>query len=116
MKRRDGSALSWRELRSGRHVRAASGVVLGQLYADAVADAARERSAAAIDPDVAAVLEAIKAGESYDDIRKRLVEAYREMKKRGATKVADVVSRSVTMAELGGRHAINEDVAEKKGH
>lgn len=93
-------------LRSGRVVTRASGVVSGQLYADAVADHARERAAKVLDEDVVAVLEAIDAGASYDDVRKRLVKTFKGM---SPTKLAKLTEAAITMAELGGRHATNED-------
>lgn len=93
-------------LRSGRRVRRDAGIVQGQLYADAVADNARERAAEALQDDVAEVLDAISQGESYDDVRKRLVKAYRAMKPE---KLAEIVERATVMADLAGRHAVNED-------
>lgn len=93
-------------LRSGRVVTRASGIVEGQLYADAVADATRERAAKVLDDDVVAVLEAIDAGESFDDIRKRLVKTFKGMSPK---KLAKLTEAAITMAELGGRHATNED-------
>lgn len=93
--------------RTGRTVRASSGLVEGQLYADAVADAARERASDVLDDDVVAVLEAIEGGESYEDVRKRLLKTYRGM---SPDKLAKLTEAAFTMAELGGRHAINEDL------
>lgn len=93
--------------RAGRTIRAQSGFVQGQLYADAVADAARDRAAGVLDPDVVAVLEAIDAGTSYDDIRARLLKTYRGM---SPDQLAKLTEAAFTMAELGGRHAINEDL------
>lgn len=94
-------------LRSGRTIRAQGGFVQGQLYADAVADAARDRAAQVLDEDVVAVLEAIEGGDSYDAIRARLVKTYRGM---SPDKLARLTEAAFTMAELGGRHAINEDL------
>lgn len=95
------------QLASGQLVRVQSGFVQGQLYADAVADAARDRAASVLDPDVVAVLEAIDAGTSYDDIRARLLKTYRGM---SPDQLAKLTEAAFTMAELGGRHAINEDL------
>lgn len=103
---RDSDPIGFVRLRSGRLVRAASGLVEGQIYADAVADAARDRAAKVLDEDLVAVLEAIDGGESYDDIRARLVKTYRGM---SAEKLAKLTEAAITMAELGGRHAMNED-------
>lgn len=94
-------------LRSGRSVPVRSGFVQGQLYADSVADHARDRAAKVLDEDVIAVLEAIEAGESYDDIRERLVKTYKGMSPANLAKLTEA---AITMAELGGRHAINEDL------
>jgi len=93
-------------LRSGRSAPARSGMVQGQLYADAVADAAIARAAEILNKDVNTVIAAINDGESYEDVRKRLVKAYKAM---SPDKLADLTEAAVTMAELAGRHAINED-------
>jgi phage gp29-like protein len=102
----DAAAKAFITTRAGRTIRAQSGFVQGQLYADAVADAARDRAASVLDPDVVAVLEAIDAGTSYDDIRARLLKTYRGM---SPDQLAKLTEAAFTMAELGGRHAINED-------
>jgi hypothetical protein len=94
-------------LSSGRVVRSQSGVVQGQLYADELADNARERAAKVLDPDLVAVLEAIDGGESYADIRKRLTKTFRAMSPKNLARLTEA---ALTMAELGGRHAMNEDV------
>lgn len=94
-------------LRSGRVVRKAAGLVQGQLYADRVADNARDRAAKLLDADFLLVLEAVEAGESFDDIRQRLNDTYRGMSPDDLAKLAEA---AITMAELGGRHAINEDL------
>lgn len=94
-------------LRSGRSVPARSGFVQGQLYADGLADNARDHAAEAVDEDVAAVLDAIEAGDSYEDVRKRLLQAYRAM---SPAKLASLTAKAITMANLAGRHAVNEDV------
>lgn len=93
-------------LRSGRTISVRSGFVQGQLYADGVADSARDRAAKILDEDVIAVLEAIEAGESYEDIRERLVKTYKGM---SPDQLAKLTEAAITMAELGGRHAMNED-------
>lgn len=102
----DPNAKAFVTTRSGLTLRAQSGFVQGQLYADAVADASRDRAAKVLDEDLVAVLEAIDGGESYDDIRQRLVKTYRGM---SADKMQRLVEAAFTMAELGGRHAVNED-------
>jgi len=93
-------------LRSGRSVPSNAGMVQGQLYADELADNAHSRAAKILDPDVVAVLEAIDGGESYEDIRARLVKTFKGM---SPSKLAKLTEATITMATLGGRHAINED-------
>jgi hypothetical protein len=93
-------------LASGNTVSAKSGLVQGQLYADELADNARDRAAKILDDDLVRVLEAIDAGESYTDIRERLFKVYRGMSPQD---LARLVEAAITMAELGGRHAVNED-------
>lgn len=95
------------QLASGRTVPASSGFVQGQLYTDAVADKAVAHAANVLDGDVAAVIEAIEAGESYEDIRKRLLKAAERM---SPTNLAKLTASALSMTELGGRHAINEDI------
>lgn len=93
-------------LRSGRAVPVTSGFVQGQIYTDAVADRARDRAAEVLDEDLVAVLDAVEAGDSYEDIRKRLVKTFKGM---SPTKLAKLTEAALTMVELGGRHAVNED-------
>ena len=94
-------------LRSGRAMPSRSGFIQGQVYADQVADITRERAARILDEDLVAVLEAVEAGESYDAIRERLVKTFKGM---SPEKLAKLTEAAITMAELGGRHAVNEDV------
>jgi phage gp29-like protein len=93
--------------RAGRTVRADSGLVAGQAYADTLATSARDRATDVLDEDLVAALEAVEAGESFDDVRERLVKVYRGM---SADKLTRLTEAAITMAELGGRHALNEDL------
>src|SRR5207244_7951507 len=79
------------------------GLVEGQLYADNLADAARDRARSALKPDVRAVLDAIRKGESYADVRKRLLKAYADMDPK---KLANVTAATMAMAQLAGRYAL----------
>jgi phage gp29-like protein len=94
-------------LRSGLTVRDDSGLVQGQAYADAVANTARDRATKILDDDLVAILEAVDAGESLEDIRARLIKTYKGM---SSDALAKLMTAALTMAELGGRHAINEDL------
>lgn len=93
-------------LKSGRLVRATNGVVEGQLYVDAVVDAARAEASKILNEDVVAVLEAVDGGASYDDIRARIVKAYNGMQPE---KLAKLTEAATIMVDLAGRHAMNED-------
>ncbi len=94
------------KLRSGRFVRADSGITQGQLYVDAVADHARARAAGILDADIEDVLAAVDGAESYEDLRKALAKTFKGM---SPDKLAELTEKALVMAHLGGRHAQNED-------
>lgn len=93
-------------LRSGRVVTRASGIVQGQLYADRVADHARARAAGVLEGDLDDVLEAVADASSYEDLRTRLAKAFKGM---SPDELAQLTEKALILAELGGRHAQNED-------
>lgn len=86
---------------------ARQGAVNGQLFTDALADNAGDEIAAALDADVDAVLEAIENGESYADVRARLLEAYKAM---DPGRVSKVVTNTLVAAEVAGRASVAEDL------
>ena len=79
--------------------------VAGQRYADAVVDAATHRAAAAIKPDVDAVLEAIASGASPKDVRQRVLAHYRTAK--APAQLATLTAAATTAAHLAGRHSVD---------
>jgi phage gp29-like protein len=95
------------QLASGRIVRRSSGVAAGQEYVDGLADNAKARAIKVLDEDLVAVLEAINEATSFDDVKTRLEKVYKGMNSDALAKLAEA---TITMAHLGGRHAINEDL------
>lgn len=83
------------------------GAVAGQLYTDTVTDAARDAAQALLSRDVDAVLAAIAGGESYDDVRARILAAHEQM---DPTPLAELTSDAMVAAHLAGRLSVNEDI------
>lgn len=93
-------------LRSGRLISRASGFIQGQVYTDGVADKARELAVGVLEEDLSAVIEEIEAATSYEDLRRRLLKAFKGMNPR---KLSELIEKATVMANFAGRHAINED-------
>lgn len=83
------------------------GFVNGQLYADELVDrgtiAAMDLNAE-LEKKIAAELE---AATSYDDLRSRLLALFAA---HDVEPAADLVFKTMVMAELAGRAAVNEDI------
>jgi phage gp29-like protein len=94
-------------LASGDRVRASSGFVQGQLYADRLADNAREAGATSMRPVLARVLEAIDQAEGYDALRARLIELFPEL---NPDDLATLMENALILADLAGRYAVRSDV------
>lgn len=94
-------------LASGDAVPNASGFVNGQLYADAVADSGTLSGRDALAPDLASVIAAIDAATDYEDLRRRLLDAYGQM---SSEKLARLMERALILAEFAGRAAVVEDL------
>ena len=94
-------------LASGDQVRTSSGFVQGQLYADRLADNAREAGARSMRPILARVLEAIDQAEGYDALRARLLELFPSL---NPDDLATLMENALILADLAGRYAVRSDV------
>lgn len=94
-------------LASGDRVRPSSGFVQGQLYADRLADNAREAGAGLMRPVLARVLEAIDQAEGYEALRTRLIELFPEL---NPDDLATLMENALLLADLAGRYAVVSDV------
>ncbi len=103
--RRAGSATI--RLQSGEDPTTAPGFIDGQLYADALADSGIEESAKLIRKDVERLAGVIRSADGYADLREKLRAEYGEM---NAEEFTNLMASALTLAELGGRHAVNVDV------
>ncbi len=82
-------------------------VVRGQLYADGLAEAAAARGAKALGPDFTALLKAVDGAKDFDDLKRRVVKAYRHMK---PDELAEVLQKTLELAELSGRWAAKKEL------
>jgi phage gp29-like protein len=91
-------------LRAGR---TPAGKKRAKGYADGLADRAKLLAARALAVDVAAIKEQIDLCSSWDDLRARLVVAFKGM---DPTKLAVIVAKARIMASLGGRLSAIKEV------
>ena len=80
--------------------RSPAGQRRAKLYGDAVADRAKALAARALAVDLAAIKDQIDAATSWDDLRRRIVTAYKGMDPK---KLAGIVAKARIMAHLGGQ-------------
>lgn len=88
---------------------APAGVLAGQLYADDLADAARDGARGILRPDLDDVLADVAAAETYEGLRAALKTRFAGM---DPAALAKHTARAVALAELGGRAAVAQDVNE----
>lgn len=88
--------------------------VQGQVYADAVADAARARARRILAGDVRALLRVVEelqpaadGGLDVHALRQRLLEVYRAM---SPDRLARLTERALILAELSGRYAVQKEI------
>lgn len=84
-----------------------SGMEQGQLYADAVADAAKAEAAEAMRPELDAILKVVRTAKSYTDMRAALLSMYRKL---DAAALSRVIERALVLAKLDGRLSVLEDL------
>jgi phage gp29-like protein len=90
-----------------RATRTAAGKRRAKVYADGLADRAKELAARALAVDLAAIKEQIDLATSWEDLRARIVAAYRGM---DPAKLAAIVAKARVMANLGGRLSAVKEV------
>jgi phage gp29-like protein len=93
-------------LASGMAAAAAKGFIDGQLYADALTEIATAQGIAELESTLTAIREEIDAATDYEDLRARLRRRYQDM---DAQDLSDLVEAAMTMGELAGRAAVNQD-------
>ncbi len=93
-------------LASGLALASSNGFIDGQLYADAVTETSSEHAQKAVQPTLEAILEELDAASDYDDLRERLRARYRDL---DPSALSELVYRSMIVADLAGRHAVNQD-------
>lgn len=76
------------------------GARLGQLYADAVADAAQTQADVGVTP----ILKAIEQAGDYASLRSAIIEAYGDM---SADRLAELMEAALTLSELAGRLSVS---------
>jgi phage gp29-like protein len=82
------------------------GLLEGQAYTDRVAESGAARAAKTLRPDVNAILEAINSGQSYADVKARVLKAFQGMDRK---ELAGVVRAAMLMTELAGRASVKQD-------
>lgn len=82
------------------------GQVAGQVYADALADAAKGMGRAALLPDVVTIAAIVTDATDFVDLRHRLKAIFRHLH---ADQFAEVVKKAIILAELNGRLSARED-------
>jgi phage gp29-like protein len=97
-----------RSLRFGASLRANSGFVDGQLFADALVESSLAESDEALRPTLEAVLEELEEAADYNDLRARLRARYADL---SPTDLSDLCYRAMVLAELAGVASVNQDVS-----
>jgi len=90
-------------LASGDRVPASSGFVQGQLYTDALGDAAVQEGRFPLQP----VLAAIAGANDYEGLRAALLKALPDL---DADTFAQTMEKALILADLAGRYAVSSDV------
>jgi phage gp29-like protein len=90
-----------------RSVRTSRGNRRAKTYGDMAADRAKAAAARALAPDLASVIEAVKASKDPADLRKRLPALLRGMR---PDKIAEITERARILSNLGGRLAAMKEV------
>jgi hypothetical protein len=90
-----------------RAPRSPAGERRAKLYSDGVAERAKQLAARALAVDLVAIKEQIDACSSWEDLRHRLVAAYKGMDPR---QLAGIVAKARVMANLGGRLSAIQEV------
>jgi phage gp29-like protein len=94
--------------RLGRTVVAPPASRAAGQYVEDIASIARDKAAKAMAPNVAKVLDAINAADSYDELRGLLAQAMTEL---DPAALAQVTEHYLLLSQLAGRHAVAQDTA-----
>jgi hypothetical protein len=90
-----------------RATRSPAGKRRARQYGDAVADRAKALAARALAVDLAAIKGEIDAATSWDDLRQRILVAFKGMDPK---KLASIVAKARIMAHLGGQASVLREV------
>lgn len=85
----------------------ADGFLDGQLYADALTERGTKAGARALRPDLEVLLSAVEEAEDYEDLRTRLRNAFPKLEPE---RLSGLVEKAMVLAELAGRHAVQQDL------
>lgn len=97
-------------LASGDDPSTAKGFVQGQIYTDALTDKQVTLVAGELAPFVDRILAAINGAKDYDDVRYRVIKAFQ--KESDPQQLAQIIERSLLLADLAGRNAVLDDLPE----
>jgi len=92
--------------RVARSSRGASGFVAGQVYADQLTENASKQAMTIFRQHLREITEAVNAAQDYEDLRQRLLAIFGQM---DPAVLAEIVERSLILAELAGRWAVWQD-------
>jgi phage gp29-like protein len=90
-----------------RYRRAKTGYKRGQWYADALADKAKARAAAELEPDILSVRRVIEESKDFEDVKKRLIAKFKFM---DPAPLAALIEKAGIMANFAGKYAVLEDI------
>lgn len=82
----------------------------GQRYADSVATKAAAHGARELAPTLAAVITAVRNARDYEEAKRLLADKYRGI--AAPAELATLTEAAITMAQLGGKLSVRDDVPE----
>lgn len=85
----------------------ADGFLQGQLYADSLTERGTPAGARALRPDLETLLSAVEEAEDYEDLRTRLRSAFPKLEPE---RLSGLLEKAMVLAELAGRHAVQQDL------
>lgn len=97
-------------LASQKEPKAPAAAIAGQAYVDDLGGAFTKEGAKAMRPDLAAVVKLIDEAEDFPALRAGLLKLYGDLDKK---QMARLLEQALVMAELAGRHAVLEDLADQ---
>lgn len=99
-------------LASGDSADAAPGFIAGQVYVDDLSDKEAELAADYMGGFVDRLMAAIDECEDYESVRSAVLKAFAD--EEDPERLAELVEHGMLLANLAGRHAVEEDVPEVK--